>query len=812
MKLENSLQDRGSKRGWPEEGRRWRRLLPGPLLVVLLLILGLCVPFLLFYGSGQLPGDTAGEHYPFQSVALAAIHAGELPLWNPYAFGGTPLLAYPLNSLLYPSQLLLWLLPLSQAFALNQLLHVLFIAVGMYVLLRQHCDGVASAIGAFVFAAGGPVFFRLTQGQNSFLQALAWLPWIFVCLERFWARRQVGWVLALSGVLSLQFLGGFPTLSYYSGLTIGLYTLGRSLPLLAQGQWRSAAQAWAWTALALLLTAGLTGVQLLPTLEMMQRVGRLSPSLEFIQAGSLAPRNLITTWLPDIFGSPTTHTSINGANWGEHNLYIGAFPWLAVLITLIFFRQHMPAARRYLGMGAILFALALGSYNPLYPWLYQGIPGFRLLADLGRVTVFFTFCLAVAAAMCLQTLAARLPELSARARRGVRGGAMAATVALLAGLMILIFGRNWLSDLAAPQIARAYGETAGVQLGKLDGLYNTQAVSVGVLLVVILAGYWLLSARMRRRLGASAFMAWALALCVTDVGFYALRQSLTMRSAANNQPPDYVTYLKTIYQPGERLWPTNAMSFVNEGSRSQMAAITGYSSLISADYLDLLGILRGAPVSYDDRIPLVPASNSALLHILNVRYLVNDWPIEDDTLTLLYVGEKAVYRLPPGAVRAAIVQATEVLPSRDNVISRLSESGFDPLRTVVFQAADIQGFSAAWPDTGADAGDVLVEHESLNNLRLRVSADNPGWLVLGDSYYPGWKAAINGRPIPIYRANLSMRAIYVPSGEHQVSFIFKPDSLRYGLALSGVTLIMVAILVVWVGKRQWGAAQDWTKA
>ena len=73
----------------------------------------------------------------------------------------------------------------------------------------------------------------------------------------------------------------------------------------------------------------------------------------------------------------------------------------------------------------------------------------------------------------------------------------------------------------------------------------------------------------------------------------------------------------------------------------------------------------------------------------------------------------------------------------------------------------------------------------------------PGWLVLTDLSYPGWKAYVNGHEAPILHANYLFRAVRLSPGESEVRFEYQPTSFRLGLILSGATAVVMAIAVVW---------------
>lgn len=100
---------------------------------------------------------------------------------------------------------------------------------------------------------------------------------------------------------------------------------------------------------------------------------------------------------------------------------------------------------------------------------------------------------------------------------------------------------------------------------------------------------------------------------------------------------------------------------------------------------------------------------------------------------------------------------------------------------------------------------VRVAAYDLNRVALDVSTDQAGFLVLADTYYPGWKAQIDGVAVPVYQANYLMRAIYLPAGQHNVEFSFLPPDFLVGSVISAATVVAVLVLVVilqFTGRRR----------
>jgi len=86
---------------------------------------------------------------------------------------------------------------------------------------------------------------------------------------------------------------------------------------------------------------------------------------------------------------------------------------------------------------------------------------------------------------------------------------------------------------------------------------------------------------------------------------------------------------------------------------------------------------------------------------------------------------------------------------------------------------------------------------------IEATALRRGLLILGDQFYPGWRASVDGQPVPVLRVNRVLRGVILPPGEHRVVFRFAPTSLRIGGLLSLVGVIALVALGIW-GDRGFG--------
>jgi uncharacterized membrane protein YfhO len=105
----------------------------------------------------------------------------------------------------------------------------------------------------------------------------------------------------------------------------------------------------------------------------------------------------------------------------------------------------------------------------------------------------------------------------------------------------------------------------------------------------------------------------------------------------------------------------------------------------------------------------------------------------------------------------------------------------------------LQGF--IYPSSVRPSESVVVIKYEPQRVELQASLDWPGLVILADTYYPGWRLTIDGRPAPIYRANLLMRGAAVPAGEHTLVYTYEPVSFRIGAIISAAGLIVFLTLV-----------------
>lgn len=151
--------------------------------------------------------------------------------------------------------------------------------------------------------------------------------------------------------------------------------------------------------------------------------------------------------------------------------------------------------------------------------------------------------------------------------------------------------------------------------------------------------------------------------------------------------------------------------------------------------------------------------------------------------------------------RAFVVPRARVAPSLGSALNQMVHQPFQPDQEVILADDTIPQSTGLVGDRGG-TGTARVTAYAANDVKVHTSTSGKAWLVLSDTYYPGWSAAVDGQPTSIMRGDVLFRVVPIPAGEHDVEFRFEPNSVKLGLLISLVALSLVGIALVISGRRR----------
>ncbi|HXG51860.1 MAG TPA: YfhO family protein [candidate division Zixibacteria bacterium] len=486
--------------------------------------------------------------------------------------------------------------------------------------------------------------------------------------------------------------------------------------------------------------------------------------------------------------------------------YMGAAAICGVWFWLLLdsWRPKLPLAV----LIGVTLVLALGSHTPLYPFLYTHL---WFLGALRFPEKFFyiTQLLLLYAALKGFVLFLDRDEPGSR-RKGLAVAAL--SVACMATYVYFRFH----SEI----VARGVSARAGVAPGSGIQSEITAAVLAGierqtVLIVGVLLLFWLASKNVIRRLLFGALLA---AVAFVDLAWthrgllFPLDPGFLSNGFRILPRPDPSLNRLFYYPAPHNLHPSR---FVVHGRRS----FEETTALFSRYLLPNEGILHGfdyfqeidalARWPYSEFLafanPLDASTQTRLLRSFNVRYVVAFQPLTAGGLVLLarFPGDHAwLYEIQEPVPRAYVVGHSVAESRARRVLERLASPGFDPRAEVILNA------EAPLGERRAAAASARIVSYGSRSVTVQASLDGAGILVLADSYYPGWKAYVDGKEAEIYRANLFFRAVPLGAGEHVVEFKYEPRSFRLGLIVSMTTLLVLAAISLGVWRRNRRRALD----
>jgi hypothetical protein len=154
--------------------------------------------------------------------------------------------------------------------------------------------------------------------------------------------------------------------------------------------------------------------------------------------------------------------------------------------------------------------------------------------------------------------------------------------------------------------------------------------------------------------------------------------------------------------------------------------------------------------------------------------------------------------------RAFVVSNCILLPKKD-LLNCLVSPEFDPKKTLLLEEEDkptdlqVHDGSGETPRSSAR----IISYRP-DEITLEVESEVHGFLFLSELYYPGWKALVDGKPVPILRGNYLFRVIELPRGTHSVQFYYAPLTIKMGIAISLLTLVLITYVAIsWFRRSNW---------
>jgi hypothetical protein len=760
---------------------RWKQTIQEyvPLVFVFLCIL---LSFLRLPLSGEAlyGADFVLYFHPLKDfIRDHVLSHGTIPLWNPYQFSGTPLVANIQASLFYPLGFLFYLMPSDQAYGYTVVMHCLLASVFMYSFMRTaSVSRGGSLLSAFVFTFSGFFMGHLYAGHLTFIQNYIWIPLVYRYLYMFVQTRRLLFAVVAGLVQGIQILGGFPQIAFYTILGgAGFLCFHGSLSLKAR-RWGDALRTALGILIVLLAGFGLSAVEVAPTLEF-AKLSTRGEGLNYAMATyeSLHPKELLSFLIPDIFGNAVDQTywkSRDIWHFWESCGYVGMLP-----LCLAFVRTGEQSLRRlrtfFLVLIGLALALALGKYNPLYPWVYR-LPGFSSFRIPAQILFLYIFGVATVSGIGLDQVQKGTWTWS----RGF------IPFMVLVGCVLAVFfmGLHFYSYRFFLNLFRGFSE-GPVTHANLHGLYERIGHSINTATLFFCCASAFLIASKRIPLGSRTIPLLVFALVTVDLLPFGEQLIKTYQFITSPDKAAMLSQLSRTPVQG-RVVTMDPRFRTNDGLQYRFPSILGYDPLMLKRYADYVLFSQGYPPDqHVVNLSGIHDPEAKLLKLLNVRQVV--------------AGGR-VYSVDPELPYANFVNKL-VLKPREEVLAYMQSADYNPKDSVVVEDKDIM---RAAPGTLHQEGLVAscaVTGYANDKITVKTQSNSAGYLVLSEVFYPGWTAKVDGRKRDVMRGNYLFRVIPLEKGDHDVTLYFVSWPFRAGSVISLATLV-ISIGSLWAFRRR----------
>jgi len=384
--------------------------------------------------QNHLLADQSLQYLPWYKHISDSVRQFQVPLWNAYSLGGTPLVANLGSAFFYPLNWIYFVFSSDEFLVWLGIIKLFLGGVFTFLFLRCiHLSVLSSFLGGLIFMLSG---FNVLWLFHPHTNVSIFLPCLLYLTERMLNSQKNLHYLLLSLVIGIQFLGGHLETSFYILFAASLYFLIRLFQIKELQHHRT--RTFSKYILAMVLGVGLASCQLLPFFEYLFESSMLYQRSLYVHAQggvfSLSRFKVLVTLLwPNFYGSPLTHNYSGPLNYNEINgAYIGILS-LVLAIGSLFIKNKNGIHKFFIFFG--MFAMGMIYQLPiLYP-LVKSLPGFSM-TNTTRMLLFLGFSNMVLCAYALHHLLIRCKKISVRI-------ALWGILLLLIGFDLFYFGQGY---------------------------------------------------------------------------------------------------------------------------------------------------------------------------------------------------------------------------------------------------------------------------------------------------------------------------------------------------------------------------------
>ncbi len=345
------------------------------------------------YNPGSYPNkaqyfDVIRQLYPWKMLAMDLWKQGTVPLWNPYNFSGSPLLANNQSAVFYPLNLIFLLNSKGMSWSIYIFAQPFLAAVFMYLFIKSLKRSTGAALISSL-SFGFSLFMSTFLEYGNIGHTILWLPLILLCINRLYEKKlRFGVLLAIA--VSFVFFAGHLQIA----ASLVLFSLSYLLLTTIKDK-----KALFSGSLFIFLGILMSSIQLIPTLELLQNSARDAHTPHVINdLFLLLPQQLILLFAPDTYGNPATRNYLLTDTYPGNAIYIGILP-LIFAISAVFQKSREKMVNLFLLSTVVLLVLFVK--NPISMFIFN-LPIFAASSP-SNFFYLLGFCISVLCAYGVDT-------------------------------------------------------------------------------------------------------------------------------------------------------------------------------------------------------------------------------------------------------------------------------------------------------------------------------------------------------------------------------------------------------------------------
>ena len=666
----------------------------------------------------------------------------------------------------------------------------------------------------------------INAGHIQKLEAICWFPWVILYLEKALKGGRLFHYAMAALMLALQFFHMHWQISFYSCLAVALYCLfhaGAGFLTQKGGYARPFGKELLLVAFMVALFFSTIAMSFAPLYSWSGQSERGDATAGSVTAGadagnpgagagsgigyeegmswSLPPEEVLSFLVPGLFGfsrqeggdvPPPGQTYYWGRmRFSQTGSYFGLLPWFLIPLPLLFRRDRYTWFFSFLLAATLI--MALGKYTFVYRFMFEHLPAFSKFRVPKMILFLFAFGTAVLAGRGLDTLVRGTDD---RKKLGLWIGWCAGLAVLIALLWLgLRFSGQSVGDLMGDYIGAPTRYQSGEQL--VQERYDFM-LREGLIACACACAYLAAFFAWYRKWLPSRLLVPVLALLLLGdlwrVSEHFIVVTAAPQANKGQAKSEVVTFLekRMDHYRMQPMGDENAHYYADYGFANVSAYVT-ISERRYKEFLDAFSLTSVMPDLMNLKYVVMPAADfRSQQAALSAKYA----PVFTSPSGQVVLENRSV--LPKAWLVPSVVLVTD---PRQRVGIMSSDPNFNPAQVAMVESPPPLPLAPfGQPGSPLGAGSARLESYEANRIRVSATASANALLVLGEKYYKGWYAQVDGKKAEIYPVDQVLRGVYLTPGTHAVEFDFDPFPFRVGKYL---TLVSLAFFACLFGREFW---------